>query len=110
MVAVFGETVVLHVRTVTGQDADGNDVYGDVSTTLLNVPVWPRSAVELVQGQDTLVTGLSALLPPGTNVSAVDKVTVYGDGYDIDGEPGRYRSPFTNLDPGVLVHLTRATG
>jgi hypothetical protein len=106
----FGETVTLHTRTVTGQDADNNDVYGDVPTTVKNVPVWPRSAVELVQGQDTLITGLSVLLPAGTSVKGVDKVTVYGKDYDIDGEPGLYRSPFTNLQPGVLVNLTRATG
>lgn len=106
----FGQTVTLHTRGVTGTDADGNDVYGDTPTTLTNVPVWPRSATELVQGQDTLITGLSALLPAGTSVAGVDKVTVYGDDYDIDGEPGVFRSPFTNLDPGVLVNLTRVTG
>jgi len=110
MTFAFGETVTLHRRSVTGQDADGNDVYGDASSTLTGVPVWPRSATELVQGQDTLITGLSALLPADTDVSGVDKVTVYGDDYDIDGEPGHYRSPFTNLDPGVLVNLTKVTG
>ena len=110
MTFAFGETVTLHGRTVTGRDSDGNDVYTDAPTTLHGVPVWPRSAVELVQGQDTLITGLSALLPAGTSVAGVDKVTVYGKDYDIDGEPGVYRSPFTNLQPGVLVNLTRATG
>jgi len=110
MTFAFGETVTLHRRSVTGQDSDGNDVYADATAVLTGVPVWPRSATELVQGQDTLITGLSALLPAGTDVSGVDKVTVYGDAYDIDGEPGHYRSPFTDLDPGILVNLTRVTG
>jgi len=110
MTFAFGEAVTLHGRTVTGQDSDGNDVYSDAPTTLTGVPVWPRSSTELVQGQDTLIVGLSALLPAGTDVSSVDRVTVYGKDYDIDGEPGTFRSPFTNLDPGVLVNLTRATG
>lgn len=108
--APFGETVVLKTRSITGQDADGNDVYGTTTTTLEGVPVWPRNSSELVQGQDTLIVGLSALLPPGTNPAAIDAVTVYGQDYEIDGEPGRYRSPFTNTDPGVLVNLTRIAG
>lgn len=106
----FGETVTLHTRTVTGQDADGNDVYGDVTTVLTNVPVWPASATELVQGQDTILTGLYALLPAGTDASAVDRVTVYGDDYEIDGQPERFRNAFTGSDPGVQVHLTRVEG
>lgn len=102
----FGETVTLITRTVTGQDGDGNDVYGSTPTTLTNVPVWPAGASELVQGQDTAITGLYALLPPGVDVSTVDAVSVYGDTYEVDGQPGRYASPFTGLNPGVLVHLT----
>lgn len=106
----FGESVTLHTRGVTGQDSDGNDVYGDTPTTLVNVPVWPRNASELVQGEDMLITGLSALLPPGTDVTGIDRVTVYGDPYEVDGEPGHYKSPFTATNPGVLVNLTRITG
>jgi hypothetical protein len=108
--APFGETVVLKSRTVTGQDADGNDVYGTTAATLEGVPVWPRNSSELVQGENLTIVGLSALLPPGTDASAIDVVTVYGGDYEIDGEPGRYRSPFTNTEPGVLVNLTRISG
>ena len=108
--APFGETVTLKVRAVTGQDSDGNDVYGTTPTTLEGVPVWPRNSSELVQGESLTIVGLTALLPPGTDASAIDAVTVYGLDYEIDGEPGRYRSPFTNTDPGVLVNLTRITG
>lgn len=106
----FGESVTLHTRGVTGQDGDGNDVYGDTATTLTNIPVWPRASSELTQGEDLLITGLSALLPADTSVRGIDKVTVYGDSYEVDGEPGRYMSPFTGLEPGVLVNLTRVTG
>lgn len=106
----FGETVTLRTRTVTGHDGDGNDVYGSTSSTVPNVPVWPRNSSELVQGQDTLIVGLWVLLPPGTDVSAVDVVTVYGKDYSVDGEPGLYRSPFTGTDAGVQVALTRVTG
>jgi hypothetical protein len=46
----FGESVTLHTRGVTGQDGDGNDVYGDTATTLTNIPVWPRASSELTPG------------------------------------------------------------
>lgn len=107
---VYGETVVVHRRTVTGQDSDGNDVFGVVSTSLAPVPVWPRQSFETLRGQDQIVTGLTALFPVGTAVVGIDTVTVYGVDYVVDGEPGRYRSPLTGLDPGVLVNLTRVTG
>lgn len=111
----FGETVVLHTRSVTGQDADGNDIPGDTTTTLENVPVWPSdgngtSGNEQTQGRDTVIQGYSALLPPGTVVSAVDKVTVYGKDFEVNGLPGFFRSPFTGTDPGIVVNLTRVTG
>ncbi|WP_310962147.1 hypothetical protein [Nocardioides terrisoli] len=107
MVMPFGETVTLHTRSVLDQDADGNDVLYDVDTVLSGVPVWPAGGTELVQGQDTLISGLFALLPAGTDVSGIDSVTVYGDEYEVDGEPGRFTNPFTGTDPGVQVHLTR---
>ena len=110
MIFGFGETVVLHTRTRTGEDAYGNDVFTTTDTTLEKVPVWPAGATELVQGQDTTITGLYALLPADTNVEAIDYVTVYGDDYEVDGEPGRFASPFTGLNPGVQVHLTRIAG
>lgn len=117
MIFGFGETIVLHTRT-RRTDADGkivtddygNDVFDTADTTLENVPVWPAGATELVQGQDTTITGLFALLPPDTNVEAIDSVTVYGGSFEVDGEPGRYTSPFTGLNPGIEVHLTKVGG
>lgn len=105
-----GKTVTLVTRSVTGQDAFGNDVYTESSSDVAQVPVWPRGATELVQGQDTTITGLSALLPEWTNVAAIDAVIVDGNRYEVDGEPGRFESPFTGLNPGVLVNLSRVAG
>lgn len=110
MTFAFGETVTLNQRAVTGQDADGNDIYANTPTVVANVPVWPRNSSELVQGQDTLIIGLYALLPAGTDVEAIDSVTVYGKDYSLDGEPGRYVSPFTGTSGGVQIALTRVTG
>lgn len=107
----FGETVVLITRgAATGRDADGNDVHAPVETVLDFVPVWPRASSESVQGQDTTVIGITALVPADTDVSSIDALRVYGVTYEVDGEPGRYRSPLTGSNPGIELQLKRVTG
>ena len=111
----FGQAVVLHSRTVTGQDDYGNDVYADTDTTVPNVPVWPRNSSELVQGQDTLIVGLWCLLPATVggvpiDPTAVGEITVAGKRYKIDGEPGDFRvSPLTGNGIGWQVALSRVS-
>ncbi len=103
-----GEQVTVYVRTKTGEDGDGNDIYTAVPTVLDHVPIWPAGASEQVQGQELTITGSTALLPPGTDVDAIDfLVDEAGDAYEVNGVPDRYRSPFTGLDPGVFVNLQR---
>lgn len=104
------EDVTLVSRAVSGQDSYGNDVYGEMQTVIPGCPVWPRSSSENVQGGDLTVVGVATLLPSGTDVAAVDAVLIGGLRYEVDGEPAHYRSPFTNLDPGVLLNLRRVTG
>lgn len=106
----YGDTVTIVSRALTGQDEFGNDVYSETSVDVPRVPVWPRASSENVQGEDQVIIGLAALLPAGTDVAAIDAVIVAGARYEIDGEPARFRSPFTNLNPGVQVNLTRVTG
>lgn len=106
----YGETVRLCSRTVNGTDAHGNDTYTETSTDIPGVPVWPRGSSEMVQGQDTTVVGLWALLPPGTDVMFVDRVIVRGQAYEVDGEPAVQSSPLTGTNAGVQVALKRVTG
>lgn len=108
--SAFGQTVVLVTRTRSGEDAYGNDIFTPTAKTLRGVAVWPRSSVENVQGRDTVVTGLTALLPADTDASAIDKVTVYGSDYEVDGDPNVYDSPLTGSNPGVVVNLRRVAG
>ena len=104
----FGQTVKVYVRTKTGEDGDGNDLYTAVPTQLERVPIWPAGASEQVQGQELTTTGQTALLPVGTDVDAIDfLVDEAGDTYEVNGTPDTYRSPFTGLDPGVFVNLQR---
>lgn len=111
----FGEMVTLHRRTATGRDALGNDIYTETAATLTNVAVWPVDANgsggnEITGARETVIIGLAALLPPGTVVSALDRVTVRGELHEVNGEPAVERSFLTGWYPGVLVNLRRVTG
>lgn len=106
----FGET--LTVLRSTGVDGNGDPLPGSAaSTTVDGCAVWPRgTSTETVAGQDTVIIGYSALLPPATDVLATDQIQWAGDLYEVEGEPGRYQSPLTGTQPGILVALRRVTG
>lgn len=108
---MIGEPVTLVTRTRNGVDSDGNDVYTDTPTDVLGgCVIWPRGSSELVQGVDTTITGLWLLFPPGTQVSATDRVIARGDTWEVDGDAQQHRSPFTGRIPGVLVAVTKVRG
>lgn len=109
MLFPFGDHVTLHSRTVTGQDRYGNDVYGDTAAQVVGA-FDPGGSLELVQGQEQVQTSPALYLPPGTNVTAVDKVTARGVTYDVDGTPADWRSPFTGEHFGIVVRLRGVTG
>lgn len=105
----FGDTITLHSRTVTGHDTYGNDVYTSTDSTVVG-GFAPAGSAELTQGQDLVTTTPSVYLPAGTNVAAVDQVTVRGVTYDVDGSPQDWRHPFTGWQAGIVVRLQGVTG
>lgn len=105
-----GEDVLLIRRVPNGQDTDGNDSWALRYETVPGAMVWERGSQELTGQRDTVVEGLSALLPAGTAVAATDRVRVRGVEYEVDGAPVTWRSPLTGYDGGVQVTLTRVTG
>ena len=105
----FGETVTLLRSEVTGRDGYGNDVRTDTELEVAGCPVWPRGSTEDTQGRDTVITGLTVVMPPGVEVLATDRVRVRGVVYAVDGEPGVWVSPLTGTAAGTEVALTRAS-
>jgi hypothetical protein len=105
----FGETVVIHSRTLGTPDAEGNDTWTDTDTTLGGVSLYPRLSAEFVQGQDLNVIGLTAVFLPALVLRATDELTARGVRWAIDGEPAQYVSSLTGHTL-TQVHLTRATG
>jgi hypothetical protein len=111
----YGETVTVLSRELAEPDADGNDVYSDTEVDVPNVAVLPMDANatagnEQDQGRDTVIVGLSLLMPPGTVVRATDRIRVRGRTYEVTGEPVEMRSPLTGTDAGLSVALKDVTG
>jgi hypothetical protein len=105
----FGETVIIHSRTLGTPDGDGNDTWVDSDSTVNGVTVYPRASVELVQGQDTNIIGLTAVFIPAVSVLATDELTVRGERWSVDGLPGQYASSLTGQTV-TQVYLTKVTG
>lgn len=75
--------------------------------------VWPGDTTELTDQRDTVVADLTSLWPPGTDILATDMVRDPDDPTrlcEVVGSPEHYLSPFTGLDPGIVVRLRRVTG
>ena len=108
-----GETVTL-LTPGTTTDAYGQTVADWATPTALVftlVPVWPRTTAETAEpGRVPVVVGLTVVLPAGTAVTTLDRVTVRGATYDVDGIPFDWLNPFTGWAPGVTVDLKRREG
>lgn len=104
----FGETVVVR-RATPVEDPYSGEVtdYSWADATDTEIPgciVWPgetdepnRVAREIV---DVIIT---VAMPPGTDVTAQDRVVVRGEVYEVDGAPFDYRHPMTGWRPGTVV-------
>ena len=109
MIFGFPETFTIHTRGVTGQDSDGNDVYGDTDATTTGAFA-PEGSTELIQGEDVTLTHPTLYLSDGAPVpKATDEVTVRGTRYQIDGVPQVFHNPFTGAEPGPVVRLLKVT-
>jgi hypothetical protein len=107
----FSVPVTLLSTAVTGRDEYGNDVREATETPVDALAVWPRASDEQTQGRNTVIVGMTAVLPYGTTVHATDRLRFDGKVWEIEGEPGAWGpSPFTGDVGGVEVALTRVTG
>jgi hypothetical protein len=107
-----GETItVVRPGPVVDTDGYGNDVRGaDVETDVAGCAVAPRTSTENVDARDQIIEGLTVWPPAGTDIQATDKIRRGGVLYEIDGDPGAWRSPFTGLAAPMRLSLTRVTG
>lgn len=92
------------------------DKYGDrtgtiTRTYLAGCAVAPRSSEALdSEGRHGALIGLTLYGPYGTDLKHTDRVEVDGVVYEIDGEPGQWKSPLSAWEAGFEVALKRAVG
>lgn len=105
--------VIVRVRSTPG----GRDEYGDPvagtedRTTLTGAFVSPRESNEIVnRGRAGVIVGLTLFAPYDTDLRYDDRVEVDGVLYDIEGEPGKWRNPFTDWEAGTQAALVRSSG
>ncbi len=107
----YGEDVAIYRREVIGVDQYGNDVRDFVSTTIPGCVVWPRTSTEYVDARDTVITGITVLIPPAIAVLPTDQLLVRGELYDVNALPFDWsQNPWTNSRAGVQVELRQVTG
>lgn len=106
MALAFAETVTI-TRQITDSHGDHTD---GASHTQGGCAVWPTTSTETVFGQDTVVWGLTVLMPPGADVLSTDTVIVRGVTYLVNGEPSLYKSPLTGAEAGIEVLLKTESG
>lgn len=107
----LGETITIVRPGAPTQDDYGNDVPdAPAETSVAGCAVWPRTSGEDVQARLQVTEGLNVIAPYGTDVQPHDRVRVRGVLYDVDGDPGEWRSNLTGTKAGVQIELTRVTG
>lgn len=106
----FSHTITVRVRRPS------LDIYGDVTLSdpwdIPECAVAPVSAASAVSEPgrlgDTATWTLFA--PIGSDLAANDVVTIAGDAWRVQGNPGEWRSPFTGWEPGMVAEIARGDG
>lgn len=104
MFASFADQTVIVRRAV--QVKDHGTLVADWSQPWTDTPVEDCSFQPQLLLRNTedithraAVKGLAQLLmPPGTDITGLDRVVVDGDIYEVEGKPGKWHSPSGNLD------------
>lgn len=101
------------VRLPSRSYDDNGDVVEGVgnSETIADAVVNPRYTSDIdARGRAGAVEGLMLYAPYDLVVLPTDRFSVDGVEYEVDGEAGKWKSPFDGWAPGVEVALKRAVG
>ena len=106
----FPSGVMLTIRSVTTTI----DPLGDSTTTTVETPwgpcaIAPRTASENADPTRPAVIIGKTVYGPTVTLDADDQILIDGIAYEVDGEAGDWRSPFTGWAPGMEVPVKRAS-
>jgi hypothetical protein len=106
---VLGEHTITVVRPPKpGPDGDPLPGTG-TRTDVGGCSVQPRLSSELTDSRDTVITGLIAYIPAGTDITATDRIEFRGVAYAVDGDPG-FWDDMVGIADHIEVALRRVTG
>lgn len=109
----FGEQVILMTRTpVAGRDAYGNTRYATTETPVDGCAIRALSSSEAAGDTpaDRIADEIEVIMPPGTAVTAHDRIRARGLVYEVNGTPNGQYNPMTGTEPGVRVVAQRISG
>lgn len=102
------ETVTLHPMS-TDEGRYGENASAGDDVVITGCFAWPRGSAETGDIANTVVTGMSLVVPPGApEIKPVDEISYRGKRYKVEGEPGEYR--MGGRPKGTIVALERVTG
>ena len=105
-------TTITILRAFEGLDDFNNPIAGPTPPTVVEgCAVAPRMSTEpTIRGRHGVIVGLTLYAPPGTVILPTDRITIGGNDYQVEGEPGVWKNPFSGSTPGIEVALKRAEG
>lgn len=110
---MIGETVT-RLRATTAEDRYGDDAADWSNPDELDIDgcaVAPRDAEEdRPGGRQVVIAGFNVYAPADTEVLPTDRLRVRGDDHEVDGEPGVWTNPFTDVTAGVEIRTRKVTG
>jgi hypothetical protein len=112
----MNNATVVRVRGA-GYDDNGDPIAGTPTrTTIAGCTIAPRSQFGGAssdisgRGRQGVLVGLTLYAPYGTDIVHTDQLEVDGDLFEVDGEVGPWKNPFTGWEAGIEVALNRAAG
>jgi hypothetical protein len=109
---VIGESVGV-LRPTSATDRYGNASLTFPSTATHSVDGCafdPGSSSEDNDGRTAIVVTPTLYAPPGSDITAADRLLVRGLVFEIIGEPAAWVSPFDGQAKGLAISLRRVAG
>ncbi len=111
----YGETVVRQrgVSTSNPYSTEATELDWTTPTTLtINGCAFDPggSSEPTEQGRNAVITQPTVYAPPGSDITAADRLVVRSRTWLVDGDPAEYVNPFTGWEPGLVVKLKAVEG
>lgn len=109
----MSETIT-RLRATTSTDRYNNaapDWSDPAELDITGCAIAPRDAEEdRENGREAVIIGFNIYAPSGTSVLATDRLRVRGEEHIVDGEPGVWINPWSDVEEGVEIRTRHVAG